>query len=117
MCSSGSCAASSAHCRRSPHVLGFLMLCFIELLCLMLTVGMLYVHTAKPWQPAAFHADCCLCCELTHGAVTAGRVCRPATTFAPLGLVLGVSMIKEALEDVKRWLADRRVMACRLCQL
>lgn len=38
-------------------------------------------------------------------------VCRPATTFSPLVLVLGVSMIKEALEDFKRYRADKEVNA------
>ena len=37
--------------------------------------------------------------------------CRPATTFAPLIFVLGVSMVKELIEDVKRWLADREINA------
>lgn len=36
---------------------------------------------------------------------------RPATTFAPLIFVLGVSMVKELLEDVKRWRADREINA------
>ena len=36
---------------------------------------------------------------------------RPATTFAPLVFVLGVSMIKEAAEDIKRYRADREINA------
>lgn len=39
------------------------------------------------------------------------NVFRPATTFAPLIFVLGVSMVKELLEDVKRWRADREINA------
>ena len=38
-------------------------------------------------------------------------VCRPATTFAPLIFVLGVSMIKELVEDIKRYRADREINA------
>lgn len=34
---------------------------------------------------------------------------RPITTFLPLALVLGVSMAKEALEDFRRFQADREV--------
>ena len=35
--------------------------------------------------------------------------CRPITTFLPLAIVLGVSMFKEALEDIQRFQADREV--------
>jgi len=51
-----------------------------------------------------------------------GRACarararRPITTFLPLGIVLGVSIIKEALEDVRRHQADRAVNR-RPCQV
>jgi hypothetical protein len=38
-------------------------------------------------------------------------LCRPATTFAPLIFVLGVSMIKELVEDIKRYRADREINA------
>ena len=34
---------------------------------------------------------------------------RPWTTWLPLGIVLGVSLIKEAIEDYKRYKADREV--------
>ena len=34
---------------------------------------------------------------------------RPITTFLPLAIVLGVSMFKEALEDIQRFQADREV--------
>lgn len=34
---------------------------------------------------------------------------RPWTTFLPLGLVLGVAMIKEAVEDYKRYRQDVEV--------
>ena len=36
-------------------------------------------------------------------------LCRPITTFLPLAIVLGVSMFKEALEDIQRFQADREV--------
>lgn len=36
---------------------------------------------------------------------------RPATTFAPLIFVLGVSMVKELVEDIKRYMADREINA------
>lgn len=34
---------------------------------------------------------------------------RPVTAFLPLILVLGISMLKELIEDVKRYRADREV--------
>ena len=37
------------------------------------------------------------------------RTNRPITTFLPLAIVLGVSMFKEALEDIQRFQADREV--------
>lgn len=36
-------------------------------------------------------------------------VCRPWTTFLPLALVLGVAMLKEGIEDYKRYLQDLEV--------
>ena len=40
---------------------------------------------------------------------TSDLPCRPITTFLPLAIVLGVSMFKEALEDIQRFQADREV--------
>ena len=53
-------------------------------------------------------------CELRKGAVfiTCGSVIptrRPWTTWLPLAFVLGVSMIKEAVEDYKRHKADNEI--------
>jgi hypothetical protein len=38
-----------------------------------------------------------------------GLTCRPYTTIAPLVFVLGVSMVKEAVEDHKRGKQDREM--------
>lgn len=35
------------------------------------------------------------------------NVCSPVTTFLPLILVLGISMVKEAVEDFNRYRADK----------
>ena len=43
-----------------------------------------------------------------------GLHCRPITTFLPLAIVLGVSIFKEAMEDMRRYQADREVNA-RAC--
>lgn len=40
--------------------------------------------------------------------------CRPITTFLPLAIVLGVSIFKEAMEDMRRYQADCEVNA-RAC--
>lgn len=34
---------------------------------------------------------------------------RPWTTWLPLGIVLGVSLLKEGIEDYKRYKADKEV--------
>jgi hypothetical protein len=40
--------------------------------------------------------------------------CRPWTTFLPLAIVLGVAMIKEAIEDYKRYRQDVAVNNCKV---
>ena len=50
------------------------------------------------------------------GRLARARARRPITTFLPLGIVLGVSIIKEALEDVRRHQADCAVNR-RPCQV
>ena len=45
---------------------------------------------------------------------TSALRCRPITTFLPLAIVLGVSIFKEAMEDMRRYQADREVNA-RAC--
>ena len=50
------------------------------------------------------------CCHLFEKKFQASALpCRPITTFLPLAIVLGVSMFKEALEDIQRFQADREV--------
>lgn len=42
-------------------------------------------------------------------SLTAFSPVRPWTTWLPLAIVLGVSLIKEAVEDYKRYKADKEV--------
>jgi len=65
-------------------------------------------------QLAAFAcSNTCSCGALqqynTEPAVVEKPCCRPWTTFLPLAIVLGVAMIKEAVEDYKRYRQDATV--------
>ena len=44
---------------------------------------------------------------MTARRLSGGMLCSPVTTFLPLILVLGISMVKEALEDFSRYRQDR----------
>lgn len=60
-------------------------------------------HASLPVRPTA-------CASLTRVPPTLlPRGSSPWTTFLPLGLVLGIAMIKEGLEDYKRYRQDREV--------
>jgi phospholipid-transporting ATPase len=43
------------------------------------------------------------------GGVLCALCCRPWTTWTPLIIVLGVAMVKEAIEDYKRYKADKEI--------
>lgn len=66
------------------------------------------------WAYLPAHLLSCFMCFLTSCVcllhmLTCVRCCRPWTTWTPLVIVLGVAMIKEAIEDYKRYRADKEV--------